>query len=199
MKALEKVFEYQGKQVRTIFRDGEALFCGKDVCDVLDYVNAPQAIGKLDDDEKGIYSTDTLGGKQDLLFVTEPGLYTLILGSRKKEAKQFKRWVTHEVLPTIRRTGGYNAMETDAASIRELLNQVYAQLDLVSTRLVEMEKAAVRKPHPKKIAKAGVEELVLRMKQEGHSLEVIAKVLVGDGGGGQPGNSRSVLPASKAA
>ena len=61
----------------------------------------------LDDDEKGITISDTLGGKQEMTTINEPGLYSLILRSRKPEAKAFKRWITHEVIPAIRKTGGY--------------------------------------------------------------------------------------------
>lgn len=69
----------------------------------------PRCPCRLDEDEKGVVLTDTLGGTQELTAVNEPGLYSLILGSRKPEAKQFKRWITHEVIPTIRKTGGYVA------------------------------------------------------------------------------------------
>ena len=69
--------------------------------------NPRQATTRLDADEKGVISTDTPGGLQVVATVNEPGLYTLVLGSRKPEAKRFKRWITHEVLPAIRRTGSY--------------------------------------------------------------------------------------------
>ena len=65
------------------------------------------ALSRLDDDEKGISLTDTLGGKQEMTIVNEPGLYSLVLGSRKPEAKEFKRWITHEVIPSIRKHGMY--------------------------------------------------------------------------------------------
>lgn len=71
--------------------------------------NTGDVIAALDDDEKGIDSIDTPGGRQEMSTVSEPGLYSLILRSRKPEAKRFKRWITHEVLPSIRRTGGYGA------------------------------------------------------------------------------------------
>ena len=94
-------------QVRTVMQDGEPWFVAADVCKALEIGNTAQAASKLDDDEKGIISNDTLGGRQNMLAVNEPGLYSLVLGSRKKEAKDFKRWITHEVIPTIRKTGGY--------------------------------------------------------------------------------------------
>lgn len=79
----------------------------KDVCDILEITNRGNALSRLDDDEKQtIRLTDVLKSRNPMVsIVNEPGLYTLILGSRKPEAKAFKRWVTHEVLPSIRKTG----------------------------------------------------------------------------------------------
>lgn len=94
-------------EVRTVMRDGEPWFVAADVCRSLEIANPRDAMGRLDDDEKGVALTDTLGGKQNLTIVNEPGLYTLVLGSRKPEAKAFKRWITHEVVPTIRKHGLY--------------------------------------------------------------------------------------------
>lgn len=102
-----QIFNYQDTQVRTIVKDGEPWFVAKDVCGVLDIANSRDAVGRLDGDEKGVVSTDTLGGQQELQVVNEPGLYTLVLGSRKPEAKSFKRWITHEVIPALRKTGSY--------------------------------------------------------------------------------------------
>lgn len=107
MNQLSQVFTYGETQVRTVVQSGEVLFVGKDVCDVLEIKNSRDALRRLDEDEKGVVLIDTPGGKQQMLCVNEAGLYSLILTSRKPEAKQFKRWVTHEVLPTIRKTGGY--------------------------------------------------------------------------------------------
>ncbi|OQP00872.1 BRO family protein [Parageobacillus toebii] len=112
MNHLQQVFNYSGSQVRTIVKDGEVWFVAKDVCEILDISDARKAVQRLDDDERSLIPvTDSLGRKQETFIVNEPGLYTLILGSRKSEAKQFKRWITHEVIPTIRKTGGYVANE----------------------------------------------------------------------------------------
>lgn len=86
--------------------EGEPWFVAADVCRALGIGNSRDATARLDDDEKGVVSTDTLGGKQELTIVNEPGLYALVLSSRKPEAKAFKRWITHEVIPSIRKTGG---------------------------------------------------------------------------------------------
>ncbi len=94
--------------VRLLDRDGEAWFVLNDICRALDVANPRQAARQLDDDEKDVISSDTLGGRQPLTIVSEAGLYALILSSRKPEARRFKRWVTHEVLPALRRTGVYD-------------------------------------------------------------------------------------------
>lgn len=86
---------------------GEPWFVAKDVCDILAHSNSRMVLERLDADEKGVSSIYTPGGAQTLQVVNEYGLYTLVLGSRKPEAKQFKRWITHEVIPSIRRNGVY--------------------------------------------------------------------------------------------
>ena len=95
-------------EVRTVELNGEPWFVSADVCRALEIRNSRAALTRLDDDEKGVALTDTLGGKQEMTIVNEPGLYGLVLGSRKPEAKAFKRWIKHDVLPSIRKTGGYN-------------------------------------------------------------------------------------------
>lgn len=98
-------------KVRTILIENEPWFVAKDVCDCLEIGNNRQALTRLDDDEKGVISNDTPGGKQNLQAVNEYGLYSLILSSRKREAKQFKRWITHDVIPAIRKTGSYTTQK----------------------------------------------------------------------------------------
>lgn len=103
-----KIFENpQFGEVRTTEINGEMWFVAADVCRVLEIVNNRDAVERLDEDEKGVALTDTLGGIQQLMTVNEPGLYSLVLRSRKPEAKAFKRWITHEVIPSIRKHGGY--------------------------------------------------------------------------------------------
>lgn len=102
-----QIFESeQFGKIRIIMRNGEPWFVGKDICDCLGTAtnNIPAII---DDDERGVYNIDTPSGEQQMTVISEPGLYSLILRSRKPEAKTFKRWVTHEVLPSIRKTGAY--------------------------------------------------------------------------------------------
>lgn len=98
-------------EVRVAEIDGEPWFIAADVCRALDVKNGRDAVSRLDDDEKGVALTDTLGGRQEMAAVSEAGLYALVLSSRKPEAKAFKRWVTHDVLPSIRKHGAYMTEE----------------------------------------------------------------------------------------
>ena len=101
--------EFKGAALRTLTdENGEPWFVAKDVCDVLELSNVGQALARLDDDEKSsITLNDGTPGNPNKAIVSESGLYALVLASRKPEAHEFKRWVTHEVLPQIRKTGGY--------------------------------------------------------------------------------------------
>ena len=109
--------------IRTAMKDGEPIFVAADVCSALDIQNHKDAIKRLDDDEKsGVVLTDPHGRPQETNCVTESGLYSLVLGSRKPEAKQFKRWITHDVIPTIRKTGGY--VNDEDAFVRTYLPNV---------------------------------------------------------------------------
>jgi prophage antirepressor-like protein len=115
------IFEFVGSTIRTIVRDGEPWFVAADVCAVLGIVNNRDAISRLDDYEKGVITTDTLGGRQEMTAINESGVYSLIMTSRKPEAKAFRKWVTSEVLPSIRRTGSYSAQPAST------VQQTYAE------------------------------------------------------------------------
>lgn len=93
--------------LRVVERKVQPWFVAKDVCDILELGNPRSSLALLDEDEKDVHSMDTPGGKQEMTIISEPGLYSLILRSRKPEAKAFKRWVTHEVIPSIRKRGLY--------------------------------------------------------------------------------------------
>lgn len=105
-------------EVRTIIRDSEPWFVAADVCRALEIKNPSDALLRLDEDEKALVSIEGLSrGNDKGNIVNEPGLYTLVLGSRKPAAKAFKRWVTHEVLPALRKTGKYSIEdESDSPS-----------------------------------------------------------------------------------
>lgn len=100
-------FDFKGAPLRTLTDEaGESWFVAKDVCDILEISNPSDALKRLDDDER---SRVNLGRQGETNIVNEAGLYVLVLGSRKPEAHEFQRWVTHEVLPSIRKHGGYMA------------------------------------------------------------------------------------------
>lgn len=144
--ALQKVFEYEGKDFRTAILNGELYFVAKDICEILAIKEAKDAVARLDSDERGLFKIDTLGGPQDMTVVTESGLYSLVLGSRKPEAKKFKKWVTSEVLPSIRKTGKYEVApqhelpKTHAEALRMLADTV---------EQVEAQKKALAEAAPK--------------------------------------------------
>ena len=105
MNELQVFTNEQFGSVRIKEIDGEPWFIAADVCTALELGNVAMAVDRLDDDEKGISPIDTRGGMQRVTIVSEAGLYSLALGSRKPEAKAFKRWITHEVIPSIRKNG----------------------------------------------------------------------------------------------
>lgn len=130
-KGIQQLFQYNGNQVRTVSIDGEPWFLVKDVCDILELTNQGNAVARLDEDEKQtIRLTDTLSRNPNMTIVNEPGLYSLINRSRKPEAKVFQRWVNHEVLPSIRKTGSYSVQQLTPS---EILHQM-------TGALVELEK-----------------------------------------------------------
>ncbi len=151
MQALQNIFQYQGRAVRVVMKNGDPWFVAKDVCDILEIANSRDAVARLDPDEKGVVLTDTPGGTQEVQAVNEPGLYTLILGSRKPEAKAFKRWITHEVIPAIRKTGAYAGDQNKVVplSARQALIQ---SLKLTAELAEEMEEVkSITHTHSQKL------------------------------------------------
>ena len=120
-------------KIRTLNLDGEPWFVAADVCKALLIVNSRDALTRIDDDEKGVVSTDTLGGRQEVTIVNEPGLYALILSSRKPEAKAFKRWITHEVIPAIRKHGAYISPNAEAVQVTPTIEQYIASARIIAT------------------------------------------------------------------
>lgn len=108
-------------EIRTVTIDNEIYFVGKDVAEALGYSNTRDAISThVFDEDRGVETIDTLGGKQNMTVINESGLYALVFGSRLESAKRFKHWVTSEVLPTIRKTGGYRKPMSTAEQIKLL-------------------------------------------------------------------------------
>ena len=113
------IFDYKGKQVRTIQKDGETWWVLKDVCGILGISKYRDTASRLDEDERGSVRVDTPGGEQEMTVVNESGLYNVILRSDKPEAKPFRKWVTAEVLPSIRKTGGYGRQDAALLKLTE--------------------------------------------------------------------------------
>ena len=131
-----QIFNYNSIEVRTIQKDGEPWFVLKDVCQVLGMHNSRMVADRLDADEKGVSQIDTLGGKQEMTIISESGLYNVILRSDKPEAKPFRKWVTSEVLPTIRRHGMYATPDT----VEKMLADPDTTIKLLET--IKQERAA---------------------------------------------------------
>lgn len=137
-----QLFNYGTQEVRTVLIDGEPIFAAMDVAAVVGISKYRDAIAQLDDDERVSMAVDTLGGKQSISGVTESGVYSLMLISRSSKVKAFKRWLTHEVLPAIRKTGTYSVVpalpQTYSEALRELAANVEAK-ELAEARANELE------------------------------------------------------------
>lgn len=124
-------FAFETTDIRVVTNDqGEPWFVAGDVADLLGYRNAPDMTRLLDDDEKGTHNLRTLGGEQEMTLISESGLYACILKSRRPEAKTFRKWVTGEVLPSLRKTGRYAvpvAPTINPAQQRQLQNAIAAR------------------------------------------------------------------------
>lgn len=138
MSANKSIYFYGNKKIRTVIKNGQVWWVAKDVCDVLEVADHKQSTRHLNEDEKGVFNIHTPGGKQTVSVINEPGLYSLILRSRKKDAKKFKRWVTHEVLPEIRRSGAYISNDYKKILMAEPKMDIYKEkIRLLETRLAE--------------------------------------------------------------
>ena len=117
-------------EIRSAVVDGTPLFVAKDICDALGISKYRDALTRLDEDERASISVDTLGGKQSMIAVNESGLYTLVFQSRKPEARAFRKWVTGEVLPNIRKHGVYMTPEVamSAKNLTRLRKQMLEQM-----------------------------------------------------------------------
>jgi anti-repressor protein len=174
MNQIQK-FLYSNQEVRSTAINGEPWFAAKDVCDVLELTNASMSIQRLDDDEVTKLNLGGLIGETN--FVNEPGLYSLILGSRKPEAKQFKRWITHEVIPSIRQHGAYmtpstiEKVLTDPDFIIQMANQMKTEQEKnrVLQQKIEADKPKVHFAESVEISKDSilVADLAKLMRQKG--------------------------------
>ena len=142
-------FEYQGRRVRTVVKDGEPWWVLKDVCAVLGLAKPDRVAARLHQSEKDAHPVSTPGGTQEMLIVNEPGLYRVIFRSDKPEAADFQNWVYHEVLPQIRQTGGYGSR----------IPQTHEEL--TSAELVEAVLAALHKDVQKLKARVDEQDTML--------------------------------------
>lgn len=134
---LPQVFTHeQFGEIRTILEGDEIIFVAADACRALDIANVGNVMARLDADEKGIRTVDTLGGPQKMSVVTEAGLYRLIFMSRKPNAKEFQRWICHEVIPAIRKHGAYMT----PATIEQILEDPDLLIRLATELKAERQK-----------------------------------------------------------
>lgn len=145
-----EIFNFEDSQVRVIEKREQAWFVGKDVAEVLGYSQTAQAIRKhVDEEDKGVFEMNTPGGKQQMTIINESGLYSLVLSSKLPTAKKFKRWVTSEVLPAIRKHGAYmtdakaEAIVTDKTALADLLQQAADQLKAKDIQIAELKPKAL--------------------------------------------------------
>lgn len=129
-------FTYGDREFRVVEQDGEPWFVASDVAKILGYRDAEKMTRRLDEDERGTRSVGTPGGTQQMTCITEAGLYAAILGSQVEGARLFKRWVTHEVLPQIRKTGSYGQAQIP-----------YTGPELVAAALIESQKMLEQREH----------------------------------------------------
>lgn len=196
-------YNFNGAALRTLTdENGEPWFVAKDVCDILEISNPSDALKRLDDDERSRFN---LGRQGETNIVNEAGLYVLVLGSRKPEAHEFKRWVTHEVLPQIRKTGGY-IPTTDADDDMTILAKAVmigqrtmeAQKQRIAeqqTRIVELEpKARFADAVAASDGTCLVDELAKMLRQNGMDIvqNRLFRLLQADGYLGKSGSNRNV-------
>lgn len=196
-------FDFKGASLRTLTdKAGEPWFVAKDVCDILGHSNVSMALDRLDDDERSKFN---LGRQGETNIVNEAGLYVLVLGSRKPEAHEFKRWVTHEVLPQIRRTGGY-IPATDADDDMTILAKAVMigkrtmeaqkrKIAAQQTRIVELEpKARFADAVAASDGTCLVGELAKMLRQNGMDIgqNRLFRLLQADGYLGKSGSNRNV-------
>ena len=126
MNELEIFKNEEFGEVRVLDKNGDPWFVGRDVCEILEVKNVPDAMSRLDDDEKLMSVLPIAGQNREVTLISESGLYSIILRSRKPEAKKFKKWITSEVLPSIRKTGGFSI---EKKSDDEIIQTAFLLLD----------------------------------------------------------------------
>ncbi|MDQ0873754.1 anti-repressor protein [Paenibacillus sp. V4I3] len=183
MNQLSQIFMYEGAQVRTVVIDDQPWFVLRDLCDVLEISHAPALKQRLSDDVVSNYPMpDSLGRMQDTTIVNEDGMYDVILESRKKEARTFRRWVTGDVLPTIRKTGSYNTQpQYILPTFAEALEGYAAQLRIsealdAQNKQLALESAEQKQKLKEQEAPVAIYNLAISAKNA-MSMQEVAKAL----------------------
>lgn len=165
-----QVYKFEKQDVRTRLIDESPWFVGRDVANILGYKNPSDALLRhVEPEDRGVAEHDTLGGKQTLVIINESGLYSLILKSNLPAAKRFKRWVTSEVLPAIRKTGGYQVPRDARDALRlmfEATEQTQEEVDQVKQRVNELEENASLTPGEYNYVSKRVSQKVFQIGRE---------------------------------
>lgn len=139
-----QIFNYESREVRTVKIDGDIFWVAKDVCDILDLSNVTESLRRVDDDDRTSVVINSGGQDREMFAINESGLYCLIFESRKPEAKKFKKWVTSEVLPSIRKTGSYlsknDLITTEIKSLYDKVNSMSKEIKNFKKLLTENKK-----------------------------------------------------------
>lgn len=143
-----QTFNYESKEIRTFFIESIPYWVAKDVCDILNLTNITESLKRVDLDDLTSFKLNSGGQSRDMKLINESGLYTLILLSNKPEAKKFKKWITSEVLPSIRKTGQYN-IETDP-------NRFLAQAVQLANKMLEEQRPLVEFAQSVRESKNGI-------------------------------------------
>ncbi|MCI9355923.1 MAG: Bro-N domain-containing protein [Firmicutes bacterium] len=183
---MQQVMLFENKEfgeIRTLMIDGQPYFVGKDVAEILGYAEPRSAVSKkVDDEDRGVAKMETPSGVQEMTIINESGLYSLILSSKLETAKKFKRWVTSEILPSIRQTGNYIS-GTSPYSIEDIVRETICQV--VPIIIKELEDRTERE----KQAEKEIEKLEIKVRRKierlicagNHSYSSIARILTMDG------------------
>ncbi len=183
---MQQVMLFENKEfgeIRTLMIDGQPYFVGKDVAEILGYAEPRSAVSKkVDDEDRGVAKMETPSGVQEMTIINESGLYSLILSSKLETAKKFKRWVTSEILPSIRQTGNYIS-GTSPYSIEDIVRETICQV--VPVIIQELEDKSERE----KYAERELEKLEMKVKRRierllysgKHNYTGISKILQSEG------------------
>ncbi len=183
---MQQVMLFENKEfgeIRTLMIDGQPYFVGKDVAEILGYAEPRSAVSKkVDDEDRGVAKMETPSGVQEMTIINESGLYSLILSSKLETAKKFKRWVTSEILPSIRQTGNYIS-GTSPYSIQDIVKETICQV--VPVIIQELEDKSERE----KYAERELEKLEMKVKRRierllysgKHNYTGISKILQSEG------------------